>query len=126
MDEQGQQLEGIVLNEMKGAYQDSDRQLILAINERLFQGTPYAFDTGGNPVEIPKLGYAELVSMYQHYYHPSNMAFYYYGRDIASHLGYLSEQYLSNYSDQTSRYQHFNLNPNPVLKKYADIVTHTS
>jgi len=33
INENGQkELKGIVLNEMKGAYQDSDRQLILAIN----------------------------------------------------------------------------------------------
>lgn len=34
---------------MKGAYQDSDRQLMFAINESLLKGTPYAFDSGGLP-----------------------------------------------------------------------------
>ena len=34
MDEEGNKvLKGIVLNEMKGAYQDSDRQLMIALNE---------------------------------------------------------------------------------------------
>lgn len=33
LDEEGNKvLKGIVLNEMKGAYQDSDRQLMMAIN----------------------------------------------------------------------------------------------
>jgi Zn-dependent M16 (insulinase) family peptidase len=53
----------------------------------LFRGTPYAFDTGGNPKEITTLEYSELKKMYEHYYHPSNMAFYFYGKgSISNHL----------------------------------------
>lgn len=43
------QLKGIVLNEMKGAYQDADRQMIKQINQELFRGTPYIYDSGGRP-----------------------------------------------------------------------------
>lgn len=42
---------------MKGAYQNADRQLIKEINETLFRGTPYIYDTGGRPEEIVNLGY---------------------------------------------------------------------
>jgi Zn-dependent M16 (insulinase) family peptidase len=34
---------------MKGSYQNSDRELMKVINESLFRGTPYAYDTGGLP-----------------------------------------------------------------------------
>lgn len=121
------ELKGIVLNEMKGAYQDSDRQLILVINEQLFRDTPYAFDTGGNPKEIAQLEYSELKKMYEHYYHPSNMAFYYYGKEgISNHLNYLSNEYLNKYSDQSSRYLNISLQPAAVRQKYKDITTYTS
>ena len=43
---------------MKGAYQDSDRQLMVALNENLLQGTPYRFDSGGLPSEIVQLQYS--------------------------------------------------------------------
>ena len=43
------ELKGIVLNEMKGAYQDSDRQLFKEIFTELFRNTPYVNDSGGRP-----------------------------------------------------------------------------
>lgn len=52
-DDSGQQeLKGIVLNEMKGAYQDADRQMMLACNEQIFRETPYVYDCGGHPKHI--------------------------------------------------------------------------
>ncbi len=65
---------------MKGAYQDADRQMMVAANRELFRGTPYVYDCGGHPRDIVSLKYGELKSLYQHYYHPSNMAFYFYGQ----------------------------------------------
>ena len=42
IDEEGNRIiKGIVFNEMKGAYQDSDRQMMMAIGETLMEGTPY-------------------------------------------------------------------------------------
>lgn len=42
---------------MKGAYQDSDRQLMKEINMELFNGTPYIYDSGGRPKDIVNLEY---------------------------------------------------------------------
>lgn len=42
---------------MKGAYQNADRQMMLAINEELLRGTPYVYDSGGKPAEIVNLSY---------------------------------------------------------------------
>lgn len=64
---------------MKGAYQDSDRQMMTAISSSLMRGTPYEFDSGGQPREIVRLEYEELTAMHRYYYHPSNMSFFYYG-----------------------------------------------
>ena len=49
---------------MKGAYQDSDRQMMIAIGENLMKGTPYQYDSGGKPKEIVSLGYEELTKMH--------------------------------------------------------------
>jgi Zn-dependent M16 (insulinase) family peptidase len=38
-----------VFNEMKGAYQSAERQLMMALNEGLFAGTGYVYDSGGKP-----------------------------------------------------------------------------
>jgi len=64
---------------MKGAYQDSDRQMMTALSSELMRGTPYEFDSGGYPKDIVGLAYEELTEMHRYYYHPSNMSFYYYG-----------------------------------------------
>ena len=44
------------------------------------KGTPYGYDSGGKPEAIVSLEYNELVEMHRHYYNPSNMSFYYYGK----------------------------------------------
>jgi Zn-dependent M16 (insulinase) family peptidase len=43
---------------MKGAYQDSDRQLFKEIFIELFRNTPYVYDSGGRPAEIVNLEYS--------------------------------------------------------------------
>lgn len=95
-------MKGIVLNEMKGAYQDSDRQLMMTLNEGLMKGTPYGYDSGGKPDSIVSLEYDELVDLHRHYYHPSNMSFYYYGQgDIYNELQLLNDNYLKNYQNES-------------------------
>ena len=55
--EKGVDYKGVVLNEMKGVYQSPERQLWLEINKNLLNGTPYSFDTGGDPSQIVNLKY---------------------------------------------------------------------
>lgn len=72
---------------MKGAYQNADRQLYTQINNKLFAGIPYEYDSGGKPEEIVKLSYQDILEMHKYYYHPSNTSFYYYGnQDISPKL----------------------------------------
>jgi Zn-dependent M16 (insulinase) family peptidase len=50
--------------------------------------------------------------MYEYYYHPSNIAFYFYGKgDITESLDYLHSQYLAHYKNESQRYGSVNLNP---------------
>ncbi len=85
-------ISGIVYNEMKGAYSSPDNLMYKAIQENLFPGTIYRFDSGGNPADIPDLTYEQFQEFHQAYYAPSNARIFIYG-DIptAEHLLFLQE-----------------------------------
>ena len=63
---------GVVYNEMKGAYSSPDELGAEALNRALFGGTPYGCDSGGNPKNIPDLTYEKLCATHQKHYHPSS------------------------------------------------------
>jgi presequence protease len=116
-----------VLNEMKGAYQDADRQLMMALNEALLAGSPYAFDSGGKPRDIVQLEYQELRETYEHYYHPSNMSFFFYGQGpIQQELSFLDREYLQSYKDESHRYGDIDLQLSAPSCRHQDIITHTA
>ena len=72
-DEQGEPMfQGVVYNEMKGAYSDVARMAERAMMAGLYPDTCYAMESGGDPVHIPELSYEQFVSEHQKYYHPSN------------------------------------------------------
>src|ERR1700733_4019125 len=51
---------GVVYNEMKGALSSPDRLLAEQLGAELFQDTPYRYNSGGDPLEIPDLTREEL------------------------------------------------------------------
>ena len=63
---------GVVYNEMKGAYSSPDDVGGMELARLLFDGTPYACDSGGNPEFIPTLTYEGLKKAHEKHYHPSN------------------------------------------------------
>ena len=48
-------INGVVYNEMKGAYSSPDEMLQTAIFQNLFPDNTYGKDSGGNPAHIPEL-----------------------------------------------------------------------
>ncbi|MCR4590293.1 MAG: insulinase family protein [Lachnospiraceae bacterium] len=89
---------GVVYNEMKGAYSSPDDVLGHAINTSLFPDTRYALDSGGDPEHIPDLSYERFKELHEKYYHPSNSYIYLYGDlDMADTLSFLDEEYLCHY-----------------------------
>lgn len=89
---------GVVYNEMKGAYSSPDGVLERHIQKALFPHNAYANDSGGDPVEIPNLTYEEFLDFHRTYYHPSNSYIYLYGdMDMAEKLNWIDEQYLSHF-----------------------------
>ncbi len=72
---------GVVFNEMKGAYSSPERRLYKAIGAALFPDTPYGVDSGGDPLVIPDLTYAQFKAFHETYYHPANALIWWYGND---------------------------------------------
>lgn len=94
------QINGVVYNEMKGAYSSPDAILEREIFSRLFPDNAYFYESGGNPKVIPDLTYDEFLDFYKKYYHPSNSYIYLYGDlDIEDKLNYIDENYLSKYDE---------------------------
>lgn len=87
-------INGVVYNEMKGSHSAFDI-LDSAINKSLFSDSS-EFNSGGNPNDIPKLTYNEVLETYQKYYTPSNSLIYLYGKlDLEKTLKDINDNYLS-------------------------------
>ena len=68
-------IKGVVYNEMKGAMSSPVSVLWHTMCRYLFPETTYHFNSGGDPGEIPKLGYGQLLDFHRRHYHPSNSVF---------------------------------------------------
>ena len=91
-------INGVVYNEMKGAYSSPDEVLSSQIYRSLFPDNTYSKDSGGNPEYIPKLTYQAYLDFYHKYYHPSNSYIYLYGdMDVVERLEWLDKEYLNLY-----------------------------
>lgn len=91
-------INGVVYNEMKGAYSAPDEVLQTQICRSLFPDNTYSRNSGGNPEFIPSLTYESYLEFYRRYYHPSNSYIYLYGdMDIAERLDWMDREYLSHY-----------------------------
>ncbi|MCM1065821.1 MAG: insulinase family protein [Eubacterium sp.] len=97
MDEEGQlSINGVVYNEMKGAFSSPDDVLEREITNALYPHTIYGCESGGDPDVIPDLTYEQFLDFHRRYYHPSNSYIYLYGNmDMAEKLIFIDEHYLS-------------------------------
>ncbi len=91
-------LNGVVYNEMKGAFSSPDDVLDRFTYTSLYPETAYALESGGDPEEIPDLTYEHFLDLHRKYYHPSNSYIYLYGdMDMEERLEWLDREYLSKY-----------------------------
>lgn len=99
-DEKELQFKGVVYNEMKGALTSADDRFMQANMHRLMADTPYNFDSGGDPKEIPNLTYEEFISFHKNYYHPSRAIFFFFGNiPTKEHLDFLDEKVFNKVHD---------------------------
>lgn len=94
-------LNGVVYNEMKGAFSSPDDVLEREILNALFPDTSYGFESGGDPDVIPELTYEKFLAFHKRYYHPSNSYIYLYGNmDMEENLAFIDREYLSKFDRQ--------------------------
>lgn len=95
-------INGVVYNEMKGAFSSPEGVLDRLVLNSLFPDTPYSNESGGDPERIPELTYENYLEFHKTYYHPSNAFIYLYGNmDIVEKLVWLDKEYLCNYEEIT-------------------------
>lgn len=94
--------QGVVFNEMKGAYSSSDTVLEYAMNQLMFPDNCYSWESGGHPEYIPDLSYEQFIASHQKYYHPSNARIMLVGsvnlNDALAHI----DGYLKDYERQSA------------------------
>lgn len=116
-------INGVVYNEMKGAFSSPDDMLDREVFNSLFPDTPYGVESGGDPACIPDLTYEQFLDFHGRYYHPANSYIYLYGNmDMAERLNWMDEHYLSRFDalaidSEIRRQPHFT-QPVEVRKQY--------
>ena len=113
-------INGVVYNEMKGAFSSPDDVFERELMNSLYPDTSYGVESGGDPDVIPELTYEEFLNFHRKYYHPSNSYIYLYGNmDMAEKLAFIDEHYLSVYEEQKVDSE---LKPQPAFEKVNRVV----
>ena len=90
--------QGVVYNEMKGAFSDPIRFLFHHIFGGLMPGSTYAHESGGDPKNIPDLSYEQFCQFHKKHYHPSNGFFFVYGdAPLTDELEFLERRFFSTF-----------------------------
>ncbi len=117
-------INGVVYNEMKGAFSSPDDVLEREVLNSLFPDTAYGTESGGDPETIPDLTYEAFLDFHKKYYHPSNSYIYLYGdMDMAEKLEFIDKEYLSRFDalavDSKIRMQEGFAVPKEIRKEYS-------
>ena len=92
------EFQGVVYNEMKGAFSDPIRHIFHHIFAGLMPGSTYAHESGGDPKNIPDLSYEQFCRFHADHYHPSNGFFLVYGNaPLEDELNFLQTKFLSTF-----------------------------
>ncbi|MDC7124776.1 MAG: insulinase family protein, partial [Spirochaetales bacterium] len=104
---------GVVFNEMKGAYSNHDSIAAEYSYRGLFPDTPYQYDSGGEPADIPTLSYSDFCGFHKKYYHPSNCRIFLYGNiETEKQLEFLKDNVFCHFSSGVDTAQDIALQPN--------------
>jgi len=96
--------QGVVFNEMKGAYATADTVLEYAMNGLMFPDNCYSVESGGHPEYILDLTYEQFIENHRKYYHPSNARILLCGSvDLDAALAHI-DGYLKDYDRQEANF----------------------
>lgn len=111
---------GVVFNEMKGVFSNSQNIYQQALENRLLPSHTYGVVSGGDPEDIPDLTWKKLKEFHTTHYHPSNARFFTYGNfSLEEHLEFIDRNYLRKFSK---------INPNtkvPLEKRWTKPQDHS-
>lgn len=83
---------GVVFNEMKGAMSSPIQKLWQDVQSQVFPTTTYHYNSGGDPLTIPRLTHEQLKAFHAMHYHPSNAVLMTYGNRPVDELQAQFEQ----------------------------------
>lgn len=117
-------INGIVYNEMKGAYSSPDSWIEYYLTKNQYTESQYHNDSGGFPEKIPTLTYKKFCKFHDDYYHPSNSYTLLSGSlDLNGFLKYFDQEYLKNFKykkiNAQIRAPKFFNNVKNITKRYA-------
>lgn len=117
-------INGVVYNEMKGAFSSPDDVLSREILNSLYPDNAYQYESGGDPKVVPTLTYETFLDFHRRYYHPVNSFIYLYGNmDMNERLDYLDKEYLSKFDaielDSHIEKQEAFAEPKEITKEYS-------
>lgn len=97
-------IQGVVYNEMKGAYSSFDTIAYNSVDEGLFHDSSITRDSGGDPLVIPQLTLAKLRAFHDRNYCPANCMVFLYGNiPTQEQLEFISTRFLSRFKEGGSR-----------------------
>ncbi len=89
------QADGVVFNEMSGSCNNEDSILQDVLTRTLYEGTPYQYVSGGDPLSIVNLTYDQYLARYKKWYCPTNCKLFLFGAlDTQEYLDKLEDRYL--------------------------------
>lgn len=89
---------GVVYNEMRGAYSDAERIIMQDVTANMHPGSTYAHESGGYPYDIPDLTFENFKQFHADHYRPDNALAYVYGDiDIDRTLSQINGDYFNEF-----------------------------
>ena len=114
---------GVVYNEMQGAYASSERMADQYLMNYLYPNNCYQYSSGGDPKHIPDLTYQQFCQAHDTYYHPTNSMIFLDGKmDVEEMLQIINDEYLDHYTENLQKYTIEKQQPvinEKVIKEYA-------
>ncbi len=101
---------GVVYNEMRGAYSDAERIIMQDVTANMHPGSTYAHESGGYPYDIPDLTFENFKQFHADHYRPYNALAYVYGDiDIDRTLSQINGDFFSEFSKNNHQQVQFDL-----------------
>ncbi len=127
LDENGEPvIQGVVFNEMKGAYSSFDSIAMDSSLHSMFKGSIYEKDSGGDPDFIPFITHEELKDFHNRWYRPDNCFVFLYGNiPTEDQLDFLQENFIDRLEKKFPEIHYSEEHRKTILEEFNGFVTST-